>query len=227
MRVAAVIFDMDGLMIDTEGPVQACCQEAAIGMGFDLDDEFYVAELVGRGWQDCDTALTRRFGPQFLLSDFKDRFQQLWAARLRAGRIDVKPGLPELISSLRAASIPIAIATSTYRDDARLSLQAAGIDGPFDAFVTGDEVTHGKPHPEIYLLAASRLRVDPQMCVALEDSSAGALAAACAGMRTLVIPDNGRALTPQAASAAFRILSSLHEARAMLNEWITDVSNVD
>jgi beta-phosphoglucomutase-like phosphatase (HAD superfamily) len=112
MRVAGVIFDMDGLMIDTEGPVQSCCQQAATDMGFDLDDEFYVSELVGRGWADCDLALVRYFGSHFSCDEFRARFQQRWQVWLNTRGIDVKPGFRELISLLRDTSIPVAVATS-------------------------------------------------------------------------------------------------------------------
>src|SRR5207248_11157753 len=79
MRLDAVIFDMDGLMIDTEAPVQICCQTAAAEMGFDLPDEFYVSALVGRGWTDCHTALTAHFGADFSLDEFMERFRQRWS----------------------------------------------------------------------------------------------------------------------------------------------------
>ena len=216
MRVDAVIFDMDGVIIDTEGPVQACCQRAATDMGFELDDEFYVSELVGRGWSDCDEALVARFGPAFSCSDFHARFEHLWSDRLHSRGIDVKPGFFELLAFLRSMGIPVAIATSTHRPDAEVSLHAAGINETFDAFVTGDEVRQGKPHPEIYLAAAAALSVHPSGCVAIEDSSAGVLSATRAGITTLLIPDGERRPTPEAASAAFRILRSLHEARTVL-----------
>ena len=227
MRIAAVIFDMDGLMIDTEGPVQLCCQRAAADMGFNLDDEFYVSELVGRGWDDCDAALISRFGLRFSCVDFRARFQHLWAIRLQSQGIQSKPGFQELFTFLRSTQTPMAVATSTHREDAALSLRAARIDERFDAFVTGDEVVKGKPDPEIYLTAASRLGVDPQKCVAFEDSSPGVLAAARAGMTTFLIPDGGRIPTSQAVSAAFRVLPSLHEARPILGEWLAERSNVD
>ena len=173
IQVKAVIFDMDGVIIDTEGPVQWCCQRAAADMGFDLDDEFYVAELVGRGWADCDRALLSRYDQHFSLADFKRRFERLWLEHLRSHAIAIKPGFRELLALLRATSLPIAVATSTHAADAAMSLRAAGVTERFDVFVTGDQVTQGKPHPEIYLTAAARLGVAPTECVALEDSSAG------------------------------------------------------
>ena len=216
----AVIFDMDGVIIDTERPVQACCQAVAGSMGFDLDDEFYVSELVGRGWADCDRALTSRFGAAFSLEEFRRRFQARWTEHLGAHGIDVKPGFPQLVGFLRAHRIPIAVATSTHAADAADSLRAAGITERFDAFVTGDQVTRGKPDPEIYVTAAARLGVVPQSCLALEDSSPGVLAASRAGMTTLLIPDNGRMPTPEASNAAFRVLESLHDARQLLADWL-------
>jgi len=220
IQVKAVIFDMDGVIIDTEGPVQMCCQRAAADMGFDLDDKFYVAELVGRGWADCDLALLSRYGQDFSLSEFKSRFQQLWTDHLRSHGIEVKPGFRELVAYLRAMGVPIAVATSTHAEDAEISLRAAGIYEQFQAFVTGDEVSHGKPHPEIYLTVAARLGVVPAACVALEDSSAGALAASRAGMTTLLVPDSSRMPTSEAVNAVFRVVASLHDARDILSAWM-------
>jgi HAD superfamily hydrolase (TIGR01509 family) len=220
MRVAAVIFDMDGLMLDTETPVQQCCRDAATGMGFDLDDGFYVSSLLGRGWADCDAALVAHFGPGFSLTEFGARFQAQWSAVLAAGSIAVKPGLPELLTFLRSRRIPTAIATSTHADAAEQSLRAAGVCERFDVFVTGDQVRSGKPHPEIYLTAAARLGVEPGSCVALEDSSPGVLAASRAGMTTLMVPDGGRGATAEAMSAAFQVLPSLHDVRHLLEGWL-------
>jgi HAD superfamily hydrolase (TIGR01509 family) len=219
VRVAAVILDMDGLMIDTETPVQQCCQAAATEMGFDLDDEFYAGTLVGRGWDDCHVALTARFGPRFSIAEFQERFQEKWNRRLHAG-IAVKPGLHDLLTLLRDRQVPVGVATSTHGAEAKASLAAAGVSQTFDAFVTGDQVTRGKPDPEIYLIAASRLGLQPESCVALEDSSPGALAASGAGMRTLLIPDAGRPPTREAAQVVFQVLPSLHEAARLLADWL-------
>lgn len=218
----AVIFDMDGVIIDTEGPVQTCCQQAATELGFHLDDEFYVSELVGRGWADCDAALLAKFGADFSLLQFKARFQQRWANHLESNGIAVKPGFIEVVGFLRSKQIRIAVATSTHDGDAQSSLQAAGVTEQFDAFVTGDQVKRGKPHPEIYLTAAKRLGLEPQSCVALEDSSAGVLAASRAGMTTLLIPDGGRIPTAEARSAAYCVLESLHDAKRILQSLLRD-----
>src|ERR1041384_4206954 len=144
---------MDGLMIDSEAPVQACCQAAAAETGFTLDDEFYVSALLGRGWEDCYASLTSHFGPRFPLAEFLNRFSDKWNQHLLAG-IAVKPGLHELLELLRTKRVPTAIATSTHLEEARASLASAGITHTFDAFVTGDQVRRGKPHPQIHLTAA-------------------------------------------------------------------------
>jgi HAD superfamily hydrolase (TIGR01509 family) len=220
VRVKAVIFDMDGVIIDTEGPVQTCCQQAAAEMGFDLDEEFYVCELVGRGWTDCDVALLSRFGDAFSASEFRKRFQERWSVHLRLNRIEVKPGFYEVLTFLRSQRVPIAIATSTDDGDAQASLEAAGITERFDVFVTGDQVSKGKPDPEIYLTAAKRLGVDAPSCVAVEDSSAGVLSASRAGMTTVMIPDSRRIPTADALGAAYAVVASLHDVQAVLSKLV-------
>lgn len=211
---------MDGVIIDTEGLVQTCCQQTAAEMGFHLDDEFYVSELVGRGWTDCDAALVTKFGAKFSLSDFKRRFDRRWLHQLRCTGIKVKPGFHELVAFLRSRDIPVAVATSTHDGDAQASLQAAGITEQFDAFVTGDQVSRGKPDPEIYRMAASRLGVEAHSCVALEDSSPGVLSASRAGMTTLLIPDGGRIPTHEAVRSAYAVLASLHDAKLVLSGFL-------
>ena len=167
-------------------------------------DEFYVAELVGRGWADWRSRAHDPVRPGVLLGGIQAPIPGSLDGALGSRGIDVKPGFPQLVEFLRSHRIPIAVATPTHAADAADSLRAAGITERFDAFVTGDQVTRGKPDPEIYVTAADRLGVVPQSCLALEDSSAGVLAASRAGMTTLLIPDNGRMPTLEASNAAFR-----------------------
>ncbi|EGQ9935487.1 HAD family hydrolase, partial [Vibrio vulnificus] len=103
--------------------------------------------------------------------------------------IPVKEGVIALLEWLKAHQIPAAVATSTQKDVALVKLKLAGLDHYFESITTGCEVTHGKPDPEIYLLAASRLNVPPAQCLAFEDSNNGVRAAVSANMMTYQIPD--------------------------------------
>ncbi|WP_205886933.1 HAD family hydrolase, partial [Escherichia coli] len=100
-----------------------------------------------------------------------------------------KDGVIALLEWLKARSIPVAVATSTQKEVALIKLQLAGLDHYFANITTGCEVTQGKPHPEIYLLAAERLGVEPQQCLAFEDSNNGIKAAMAAQMHAFPIPD--------------------------------------
>ena len=119
----------------------------------------------------------------------------------------------------RREDVAIAVATSTESDDAAFTLRSAGLDARFRVIVTGDQVAHGKPAPDIYLEAARRLQMAPAQCVALEDSEAGIVAARRAGMVPLLIPD-GVPPSPAAANAAFRVLPSLTEAQPLIRSLI-------
>jgi len=214
MTIRAVVLDMDGLMLDTEPIYKASWQQACAELGFDLDDAAH-ASMLGRPNADCERELVRLFGPGFPLERFQVRWQDLWRTFADGRGIPTKPGLPAFLAFAEEHALLRAIATSSERDFTEFSLGSAGIGDRFDAVVTGDQVSQGKPAPDIYLEAARQLRVDPAHCVALEDSSAGTLAAAAAGMQAICIPDLA-APSEEAARAATCVLDSLDEAR----EWI-------
>jgi len=214
MTVLAVVFDMDGLMLDTEPLYKVAWQDASAELGYVLDDGSYV-RLVGRPTPDCERELVAQFGPGFPLDRFRGRWPELWHAQVAANGIQRKPGLLELLEFLEAQQLPLAVATSSEKADVALSLRHAGLDGRFPVVVTGDEVSRGKPAPDIYLEAARRLGVNPAACLALEDSEAGILAASRAGMRALLVPDWTQP-SATAVQAAYRVLPSLHDARALI-----------
>jgi HAD superfamily hydrolase (TIGR01509 family) len=218
MRLSAVIFDMDGLMIDTEALIKPCFQRAAAEMGCDIDDNFYQT-LIGSGYADTAAALTARFGDSLRHDEFSRRLAALFRDRIDTSGIPVKTGVHDLIAMLDRHRLPKAIATSTEFDDAEFSLRTAGLWGHFDVIVCGDHVSRGKPHPDIYLLAASRLGVDPRECLVFEDSNAGVLAASRAGMRVVLVPD---VCVPSedAVNAAYRVLPSLTEAAQLIAPWL-------
>ena len=210
-NIAAVILDMDGLMLDTECIYKRAWQKAAAECGYMLDDNFYLT-LVGQPNPACEAALVDRFGGEFPLADFRDHWSGLWRTEVETSGIPTKPGLFELLSFLREHKVPVAVATSSDRDYLSLSLRAAGIETPFDQIVTGDQVARGKPAPDIYLESARRLGVAPDLCIAVEDSDAGVLAASGAGMTTVMVPDL-KAPSREARDAAYRVVASLVEAR--------------
>ena len=145
------------------------------------------------------------------LRGFNERWTQLWHAHVVEQGIPTKPGLHEFLALLEGHRIPFAIATSSDHEYATLSLHAAQLEGRSHCLVTGDQVEHGKPAPDIYLEAARRLGVNPSGCLALEDSEAGIVAATSAGMYALLIPDL-KAPSEQARCAARSVLTSLYDA---------------
>jgi HAD superfamily hydrolase (TIGR01509 family) len=217
-RVAGIVLDMDGTMLDTEPLYKTAWQRAAADLGYALDDPFYL-RLVGRSIADGEAALVRRFGPSFPLAEFRLRWPDLWRSRVEADGIPTKPGLLELLAWVEERQMPIAVATSSDRAYTTFSLGHAGLAGRFATVVTGDEVANGKPAPDIYLEAARRLGVDPVYAIAVEDSDAGTLSASRAGMSVLLIPDLN-APSAEAAAAACRVLGSLFEAREYLERYV-------
>src|SRR5262245_61669494 len=183
--LAAVVFDLDGLMLDTEPVNRRAWQLTIAEMGFCLsDDEF--EPLIGRPDEDCYRILYARFGPSFEIAGFKARWPAVWDELVAADGIATKPGLTELLRYLERLALPYAIATSSTEANARRSLTHAGLADRFEILVGGDQVQNGKPAPDIYLEAAKRLGQAPARCLALEDSEAGLNAATGARMPTIL-----------------------------------------
>lgn len=216
MRIDAVVFDMDGLMLDTEPLYKSSWQQALAELGHELDDASYL-RFVGRSTEDCENELVAQLGQAFPLETFRDRWPVLWRTCADEQGIAAKAGLHELVAFVRNEGLRLALATSSDSSFTELSLGRTNLLGSFDVVVTGNQVTHLKPAPDIYIEAARRLAVDPRHCVALEDSEAGILAASRAGMVPLLVPDLKKP-TEEAIEAAFRVLGSLHEARELLIE---------
>ncbi|MEQ1897136.1 MAG: HAD family phosphatase [Vicinamibacterales bacterium] len=218
-----MVFDMDGLMLDTEPLYKLAWQSACAGLGYHLSDALYVG-FVGRPTPDCEGRLIEEFGSAFPLEAFRREWPALWRAAATERGIRVKSGLLELLAFLHERSVPIAVATSSEAEFTAFSLRQAGLAGRFATFVTGDQVALGKPAPDIYLRAAEQLGVPPERCVALEDSEAGIVAACAAGMVALLIPDWVPASDVAARAAAY-VMPSLVEARNVIAELAADASS--
>jgi HAD superfamily hydrolase (TIGR01509 family) len=184
MPILAVVFDCDGLLLDSEAVYHRSWTAASAEQGLVLDDAAY-RQLIGQGIERSER-LVAGMRPGFDLERFRRSWRERWRDEARAG-VPAKAGAVELHGRLVAAGVPCAVATSSARPEAELSL--AGWWNRFGAVVTGDQVLNSKPAPDIYLEAARRLGVPPECCLALEDSETGARAALAAGMALVVVPD--------------------------------------
>ena len=212
-RPDAVIFDMDGLMIDSERVSIACWSEAALTLEIALPEGFFL-HMVGLGERDCLQLLQRHIDDGARIDALLAHCHALYDARTHDG-LPLRPGILELLELLKERRVPRAVATSTRQPRASRKLAASGLLHYFDTVVTSSDVQHPKPAPDIYLLAAQRLGKEPTHCLALEDSPTGTRAALAAGMTTIQIPD---LVHPDAAVRALghRIVESLHDVRALL-----------
>jgi len=213
-RPAAVIFDMDGLMLDTEPLAARAWIDAArdLGVAFDASINH---RLIGRNFPDCRTIIGEHHGAGYPVDDLMGAWHGAYDAIVQREGIAFKPGLPELLDWLDEARIPKAVATSTRRARAQAKLELTGILERFAALVGGDEVARGKPAPDIFVEAARRLGVPPSACMVLEDSEPGMRGALAAGMTPVMVPD---LLPPSPAllAAAPLVVSTLYEVRAHL-----------
>jgi HAD superfamily hydrolase (TIGR01509 family) len=210
--VEAVIFDMDGLLLDTESLYRNAMTTAASGMGYDFPDGFYQS-MVGTAETECHLILQQRFGVDFPIARlFEDCEAEMW--RLLEAALPVKPGAAELIAELATRGLPMAVATSTVRRIAEQHLRRAGFFNHFGAVCTREDVTRGKPHPDLFLKAANDLRVPAERCLVLEDSYHGIRAAHAAGAMPIMVPDMLPA-TDELRALCVAVVRDLHEVRTM------------
>ena len=211
--IAAVVFDMDGLLIDSEVLVRAGIRRAALRLGHDFPDGLF-AKTIGQSDAAYYASVIEHFGPDFPM----DRFRELEGEEIDrelAGGIALKTGVVELLDHIDQLGLPRAVATSSMRASAERHLGEHGLFGRFHAIVAREDVTRHKPHPAPYLEAARRLGVAPAACLALEDSHNGVRAAQAAGMMTVMVPD---LLDPteEMEGLCVHIAESLHAVRELL-----------
>ena len=215
---AAVILDMDGLMLETEIVEFRAWQRAAEDFGWSISDEQYV-QLIGRterdGWATLTAWWQARPGGSGSLTAVRDRALSYAANE----KIMVKDGLLDLLSWARREQVPVAVASSSKRGTVTARLRDAELISSITAIAGGDEVAHGKPAPDICLLAAGRLGCEPAACVVAEDSDSGILAASAAGMTPFLVPDSSipRVIPAAIAERAYRVCASLTEVLGILS----------
>jgi HAD superfamily hydrolase (TIGR01509 family) len=184
--IAAVLWDMDGSLVDTEPYWIECEYELVARHGHGRWTDEHAHQLVGYDLRDSATYIREHGGVPLAVDDIVNLLLDGVVERVRQ-HTPWRPGARELLHELRAAGIPTALVTMSWR-----RLTDAVVDGlPAGAFgtvVAGDDVVNGKPHPEPYLTAAARLGVDPVRCIAIEDSPTGVRSAVAAGCFVIGVP---------------------------------------
>ena len=184
---AAVIFDMDGLVLDTETTYCVAWQQAAKVMGYALSDDF-CRSLSGLHYQEVEQKLMARCGADFDLQAFNRLSGVCWREHVNAHGINTQPGFTELLAFIVELQIPYGLATNSSAVNAYECLELAGIADVFSTIISRDDVPCGKPEPDIFLKAASVLQVPISRCLVLEDSHAGIVAASRAGAYSVLVP---------------------------------------
>jgi HAD superfamily hydrolase (TIGR01509 family) len=186
--IGAVIFDMDGLMFDTERIAVdswiAAAKEAGYSIGISQ-----ILRTVGMTREGTRDVLLEQYGEDFPFTTIRDRRLQLAAETIRAHGVPMKAGLRELLDFLRDRRVPMAVASSSERRRVLALLSACDLVGFFSALVSGEDAARGKPDPEIFLKAATAIGRAPEHCLVLEDSVNGIAAAYAAGMIPIAVPD--------------------------------------
>lgn len=211
--VRGVIFDMDGLMVDTEPLAARAWHEVLAAYGRTLDDALYHRMVGHRTLESARMVLAAVDLP--LTADELAARKTARFAEIRARGVPPMPGLFDVVAALARRGLPWGVATSSPRQHAVEILAQLNLTAACRAIAAGDEVRHGKPAPDVYALAAARLGVPPAACLALEDSAPGCRAAQAAGMRVVAVP-NGATETADF-SFVPAVYPSLHDVAAQLD----------
>jgi HAD superfamily hydrolase (TIGR01509 family) len=210
----AIIFDLDGLAIDSETTYREAWKAAGKALGYPLNDAL-VRRFTGKPYDLIEKILRSRFGAQFPTTDFRQESAQFWHEKVEQSGIPRKPGLDELLEILKIRSIPYALATNSQAVYADKCLKYAGLSEEFPIRITRDQAITPKPAPDLFLIAAERLAVPPKQCIVLEDSETGAQAGLNAGMPVILVPEAGEFPNPIHENM-LAVLDSLNQVRTLI-----------
>ncbi len=208
----AIIFDMDGLLLDSEKigliAFQETCQQFELGDKTDL----YI-QCIGTNSESTKKILSSGLGDEVDFVHFWSICREKYHAETKTKAIPLKEGVKGLLRHLQSLQLPAAIATSTHTEFALLKLNNAGIADFFDIVVGGEQVNKSKPFPDIYLKTVKQMKTNAHKCLALEDSENGVKSALAAGMTVIQIPDLIKPSAPVKTSRHI-ILNSLKEVQS-------------
>jgi HAD superfamily hydrolase (TIGR01509 family) len=213
----AAVFDMDGLLIDSERAISEAWMAGARALGFKLEMADFL-RVVGTASQQSTAMLIEIMGSEEAMRATAAKAHALLPQAGGGPVFPLKTGALPLLEALHAAGIPCGVASSSAVAEIRHRLGHVDVLKYFRCVTGGDEVTHGKPDPALYLLAAARLGVAPEDCIAFEDSENGARAAQAAGVRVVIVPDLKHP-PHDVAARAHGVIGSLAEAVAHVPHW--------
>ena len=214
----AVIFDMDGVLFDTErlymeGWTQVAKKRGIAGM------EEVARGCIGLNRNDSRAHVRAHYGEDFDYDDFRAAVTSWVKTRIKIYGLPVKPGVERLLGYLKQRGIPVGLASSTSYQSVLEHLKSAGIVDYFQVIVTGDMIEHSKPQPDIYLLACRKLGVEPAGTYAIEDSPNGLLSAYRAGLKAILVPDLIEP-TPEMRSQSHQIFYDLTEVMRFFQQIV-------
>lgn len=207
--IKAVLFDLDGTLVDTETISANAWRRSGDALGYEVDDEL-ILSFVGRTADAVTDMLIERFGIERAAADEFFRMHQRIKGELMDSELVTKPFAKKALAALKERGFKLGLATSSYRPVAERELEPFDMLAYFDTITCGNEVSHSKPDPEIYLLAAERLGMEPAECAVVEDSPNGVRSGHAAGMAVFLVPDT-IAPTPQISELCTDVLGSLDE----------------
>jgi len=217
MRIVdAVIFDMDGVLIDSERISFKCFQEVFKEYNYKIDEPFYL-KLIGRNFNSIKAIMEEEYGEDFPFDIIYKKKADLAYEITNKNGVIVKPGVHELLDYLNAKKYKIAVASSTRRERVLQLLEEAKIKDKVDYIIGGDQVENSKPNPEIFLKAAKGLDINPENCLVIEDSDAGITAAHAAQMIGIHVPDM-KFLEDDTKDLAFKVCGSLIDVKDYLEK---------
>jgi HAD superfamily hydrolase (TIGR01509 family) len=210
-----VIFDMDGLLFDTERPSFRALQEVVVKKGYLFTMEHY-KQLIEIPDRESDVVLHKMYGDEFpfdvILEEYHNRLKRI----LVEEGLSVKPGAVELLDALEERGIKKCIASSSTRNTIGEYLKRSGIEDRFDFYISGNDVKKGKPHPDIFIEACKIAGEAVESALVLEDSLNGLKAACSAGIRCVIVPDLIDP-TEEMREKAYKIVSDLEQVIGLLD----------
>ncbi|MGO5138963.1 HAD family hydrolase [Clostridium butyricum] len=187
-KLKGVLFDMDGVIFDTEKAYLETWTEVFQTYGYELKKETYIS-IMGTGRDNAVRTFKNVFGEMLPIEEMYKVKDKMLKEIVESGKVCMKPGVKELLLYLKKNNIKTALATSARRWRAEIQLEMAEINGLFDVVVCGDEIRRLKPNPEIFIKTAGKLELEPEECIVIEDSPAGIKAAFDGGMYGIHVED--------------------------------------